>query len=102
MWKPSHLSRDHELLFRRFSNLATGIQTTDPSEKSYLILIRDCLLIEADEPPVYYALVADCDNEVRRAWGRDKDLVHIGFWYRLTMNLLRHAETEFKTVASAS
>ena len=66
MWKPSHRSRDHELLFRRFSNLAIGIRTTDPSEKSYLKWIRDRLLIEADEPPVYYALEADCDNEVRR------------------------------------
>lgn len=102
VWKPSHRSRDHEILFRRFSDLAIAIRTTDSSKESYLKWIRDRLLIEADEPPVYYALEADCDNEVRHAWGRDKDVVHIGPWYRLTMNLLRHAETEFKTVASAS
>ena len=95
VWGPSHLARDHEMLFRRFSALAIEIRTSTPSAEAHNRWIKERVTIETDELPVYRALEADCDNEVRRAWGRDRELVHIGSWYRLTMNILRHAEAQF-------
>lgn len=92
-------TRDHEFLFRRFSDLAISIRTAkEPTEDVYKGWIETRLDIEASEPPVYWALEADCDNEVRRAWGKDKKLIPIGLWYRITMNWLRHAEKAFEPV----
>jgi hypothetical protein len=49
------------------------------------------LEIEADEPPIYWALDADCDNEVCVAWGKDKSagLVELTRIQRLLMNFYR-------------
>jgi len=75
VWAPSHKSRDHEILFKRFSNLAVQIRTTQASEKAYGEWLKERINIETEEPPIYNALEADCDNEVRRAWGRDEKII---------------------------
>ncbi|MDE0394062.1 MAG: hypothetical protein OYK82_04705 [Gammaproteobacteria bacterium] len=56
--------------------------------------------IEAGEPPIYTALEADCDNEVRRAWGLDREMVQISRRHRLTMNVCRHAAMHYDTKAA--
>ena len=96
VWGLSHRARDHGMLHRRFSDLAIDIRTTSPSSDSYEKWVKERINIEADEQPIYWALEADCDNEVRRAWGKDKELVQIGWWARLTMYWLRQAETAFE------
>ena len=98
VWGPSHCARDHEMLFRRFSDLAIDIRTTTQDPESHAKWVTERITIETDEPPIYWALEADCDNEVRRAWGRDKELILIGWWARLTMYCHRHAEATFGLV----
>lgn len=95
MRAPSHRARDHEMLFRSFSNLAIKVRTEPVSERAYDEWEKERIEIEKDEPPIYIALEADCDNEVRRAWGRTNSMVKIGFWSRLTMNWIRHAERSY-------
>lgn len=96
VWKPSHRSRDHEVLFRRFSVLASDLRTGALSADSYAKWKKERVMIEAEEPPVYVALANDCHNEVNRARDTSVPLVEIGRWYRCTMNLLRHAEMRFE------
>ena len=97
VWGLSHLARDHEILFRRFSDLAIAIRTTvSPTQESYAEWLQKRISIEADEPPIYWALEADCDNEVRRARGKDEKLIQIDWWARLTMYWRRHAESVFE------
>lgn len=96
VWAPSHRARDHEILFRRFSDLAIKIRTTPASEDAYDGWVKERIEIETDEPPIFIALEADCDNEVRRAWGRTREMIKIGWWSRLTMNLIRHAERHYE------
>ena len=101
VWNPSHKARDHEMLFRQFGELAIGIRTaTKPDRTSYDAWLKERMNIETNEPPIYWALEADCDNEVRRAWGegRDKKLVDIGWLSRLTMNLHRHDKISFQEI----
>src|SRR4051794_26368239 len=64
-------ARDHELLFQRFSELARRARkVAKPTEAEVATWEDDKLIIEAEEPPTYRALEADCYNEVCRAWGR--------------------------------
>ena len=102
VWGMSHRARDHELLFRRFSNLAIRIRTEKSSEDVYKEWVKERITIEMDEPPIYCALEADCDNEVRRAWGRDKELVKIGLWYRATMYVARWSQKNFEPVPKST
>lgn len=91
VWAPSHRARDHEMLFRRFSTLAITIRTEPQDRQHYDLWVKERVSIEADELPIYKALEADCDNEVRRALGRTAEMVRIDWLSRVTMNWLRHA-----------
>ena len=93
VWKPSHRSRDHEVLFRRFSDLAIDLRTNAPSEENYAKWKKARIAIEADEPPVYWALAEDCHNEVIRLTDKPFNLVDIPLYRRMTMNVLRYAGT---------
>ena len=99
VWGLSHRARDHEMLFRRFSELAVKIRTEEGTETSCKEWLNERISIETDEPPIYWALEADCDNEVRRAWDRDEELVKIDRWFRWTMHLFKHSTREFKLVS---
>lgn len=98
VWSPSHRARDHEILFRRFSDLAILIRSSDRTATNLQAWIKQRIMIESDEPPIFYALEADCDNQVRRAWGRVGELVRIGWWRRQTMYWLRHVNAKFPEV----
>ena len=97
VWSPSHLARDHEILFRRFSDLAIDIRSGEQKhdKSTYVALVKQRISIETNEPPTYLALEASCDNEVRRAWGRTNKLLKIGIWSLLTMYFLRHSRLNF-------
>ena len=109
VWGVSRRTRDHEILHRRFSDLATSIRTKPRTDEAYADWVSARIAIESDEPPIYWAVEADCDNEVRRAWGRDQELAQIGWWPRLTMHLQprltmhlqRHANRSFHATRSA-
>lgn len=54
--------------------------------------------IEADEPPIYWALEADCFNEVLYARDRDRnDLVELEWYHRLAMNYLHFDKEHLKS-----
>ena len=97
VWSPSHRARDHEMLFRRFSDLVIEIRTNrSRNDEDLAKLTERRLLIEKDELPVYWALEADCDNEVRRAWGKNDKLVFFDWWSRLTMYWHRHSQAVYE------
>ena len=100
-----HRARDHEVLFRRFSDLAVKIRTsshdeTEHGDEYYKEWVKERINIEKDEPPIYMALEADCDNEVRHALGRTEGIVKIGWWSRFAMHLLRQERKKFLPEAS--
>lgn len=97
VWGISHRARDHEILHKRFSDLAVSIRTTLPSGEAYRGWLARRIEIESDEPPIHWALEADYDNEVRLARGRS-DLARIGWWPRLTMYYQRHTKHTFPNV----
>jgi hypothetical protein len=68
----SQRAKDHQLLHRRFTDLAADLlKLGEPTAQAVAALEARRLDIEADEPPVYWALEADCYNEVTIAWGRE-------------------------------
>lgn len=92
-----HKTRDHELLYRRFNDLSIQMKiVASPTEEDVRLFKRKILEIEADEPPVFWALEASCDNEVTIAWGREKNagLVTLGFWKTLLMNWVTFSKAE--------
>ena len=95
VWAPSHRARDHHLLHGRFAALLIQIRSGEWTEENRVRWDAERHKIEKDEPPIFYALEADCDNQVRRAWGRTKSMVEIGWWSRRTMYFLRHAPRQF-------
>jgi hypothetical protein len=91
-------ARDHLLLHRSYSDLASDIRTKqEPTQDAYQSWLDRRIKIEAEEPPIYWALEASCDNEVTSAWDRDKKhgLVPLTRWQRLMMNFLTFHKVEF-------
>lgn len=93
----SHRARDHEMLYRRFSQLANDIAiTASPTEQNYRQWVSRRLEIEADEPPIYCALDVSCHNQVVQAWGvKAEKASPLGFWQRALMHLVRFSGTSF-------
>ena len=92
---PSHKSRDHQMLYGRFSELAIKIRARPISEDLYYDCVAERIRIESKEYPVYYALDVDCHNEVCQALGADDKMRKITWWQRFTRNLCCHAGEEF-------
>ena len=95
VWNPSHRARDHHILHARFSDLMIDVRTNQWDKEKFNLWEERRIRIEKDEPPIFYALEADCDNEVRRAWGRTENMVHISLWKQWTMFVLRHKPDSF-------
>jgi hypothetical protein len=94
----SHKARDHEVLHRGFSDMAVEIRRTiEKTEEDYGKWLAWRVRFEAEEPPIYWALEASCDNEVTAAWGRDETegLVPLGWRHHIFMNWYRFDKTEF-------
>jgi hypothetical protein len=104
VWGFSHRARDHEILYRRFSELAIDLRATSaPSEANLHDWVRRRLAIEADEPAVFWAVEADCWNEVTRAWDRQKaGLAAIPRWCRLVQDWWRFETRDFPVVPPPS
>ena len=94
-WNPSGRERDHKDLHRRFNRLAAKIRETSCTRELLNAWELAWLAIEGDEPLVFKALEADCDNEFRYAWDRTDKLVGIGLWSKFTMYLLRHSKQHY-------
>lgn len=84
----SVMARCHNDLRRRFCLLEAAIAAKPEAKASELARwTEERLNIEADEPPVYVALDLQCDNELRRATGRDPE--PLGRFMGLTAHWLR-------------
>lgn len=80
-------ARDHQILHQRFTRLAQAVRSVpDGTPEQVAAWTRERLDIEADEPPVLWALEADCYNEVCRTLGREDAVVRIAFWRRALRN----------------
>ena len=90
----------HRRLHDKFSDLAIEIRTSKEPQENYNSWIACRLRIEQGEPAIFWALEADCDNEVRRAWKQDRELAVIGWWSRTTMYIFRHAKKFFPLEAN--
>ncbi|MCY4304580.1 MAG: hypothetical protein OXC62_07375 [Aestuariivita sp.] len=94
VYAPATKASTHQELRNRFSDLAIDMDTNcenDDLNKWQEKRLR----IEQSEFPVYCAVEADSDNEVRRAWGLDEELARISFFQRLTMYVWRYEQSPF-------
>ena len=95
VWAPSHKARDHHLLHGRFSDLMIQIRSQEQTEENFKNWEAEKYRIEKDEPPIFYALEADCDNQIRRALGRDQVIVPVNWWQKVTMYIWRYSTHVF-------
>jgi len=89
----SHRATQHRELKRQFCALERRLVKARTSDEIQEIQ-ADRLLIEADEPPIFRALDAQCHNDILIAKGyspiRDRCQFHIPRWYqRWTANWFR-------------
>jgi hypothetical protein len=70
-YSPGSRARDHIILHQRFSSLlAETMRISVPSDQEIRNWTAERLRIEADEPPIFWALEKDCHNEVCFARGK--------------------------------
>lgn len=87
----SQKARDHEQLYRRFVELGIKARQSAATDDGVQALTIERERIEADEPPVFWLLEADCDNETTIAWGLDhkNGLVPLSWYHIWLMNFWR-------------
>jgi hypothetical protein len=73
----SHKARDHDALAKRFSELLRDIRMTAPQDRAVRQWECRRITIETDEPPIFWAVEADCFNEVCRAKGRNPKALNV-------------------------
>ena len=102
VWAPANRARNHQWLHFKFSDLMIAIQTGEHTKENYLHWDADRRQIEKDEPAVFYALEADCDNQARRAWDRTDEMVKMRWWHRWFMYLIRFDHQSFPSENQAT
>lgn len=95
----SHRARDHEVLYRRFMELAVRVvRTENPSPSDLRGWRAQRLEIETDEPQIYRALDASCHNELILAGGLDTGkMLKFSRWQRWFKNVLPYSGESFKS-----
>ena len=91
VYNPAEKASLHKSLYRSFTILAGEIVATpgDPDESTLSEWNKRIHALYAEEPPVYRALLAHCDNQVTIALGADKGYFVDLLWYhRLLRNLI--------------
>lgn len=94
----SHKARDHELLYRRFTDLARRLYDFETPE----LARREQKDIERDEPPQIPLLVDFCHWETAIAFGCDPGIERPGPWARMTMHFLDFAKSRANAVPTAT
>jgi hypothetical protein len=96
VYSPSIKAAEHAELHRRFSDLLASIRSAEAAGPDRLRQWEvDRLTIEANEPPTYWALEADCWNETARAMGRRKEPFNRIGWRRPLKHLVRFEGADF-------
>ncbi|HMR33956.1 MAG TPA: hypothetical protein PKA13_21555 [Geminicoccaceae bacterium] len=101
VYSPAVRACDHDRLYRCFAELAGSIASeAAPTDAHLRAWAGQRIKIEADEPPVFWAVEADCYNEVARAWGRTKEpLNQLALWQRPIKHFVRFEGTDFAASA---
>ena len=81
-WNLTHKARDHEMLARRWHDLACRININQASERAVEEWRVGEHAILADEPPTFYALNAACHNAVCQARGSGREYMQRIRWWR--------------------
>ena len=99
-WNLTHKARDHEILARRWHDLACRINITQASEQAVEEWRVGEHAILADEPPTFYALNAACHNAVCQARGSGREhMQRIRWWHRALRHWLRFSPETFPRYA---
>ncbi len=90
VWNLNQKSREHEVLRHRYQNLLEQIRMKQNPEQSDLYDWRTTRIkIQADEPPMHWALVNDCYYDVARSWDLRPKNKACPIWLRPFMNWFR-------------
>jgi hypothetical protein len=97
VYAPAIRAGEHERLHRRFTELAIAIKRcVQPTELDLSKWEAERLIIEADEPPIFWAVDADCFNETARLLGQTKEPFNIvGWWRRPLKHFIRFEGQNF-------
>lgn len=98
VYNPAEKLALHKSLYRSFVTLySTIISTTEADEKTLADWNKAIYMLYADEPPVYRALLAHCDNQVVIALGAEqqKYFVDLRWYHILFRNFLTFQESDF-------
>ena len=96
----THKARDHEILARRFFDMAKRINVVEADVDSVEGWRANILDIYGDEPPTYYALNAECHNAVCQARGTPKEhMQRVQWWQHWLRNWLRFSTRDFPKYA---
>ena len=87
----------HKSLYYRFTVLHGNVLANPDADKKMLVeWTKEIHALYADEPPVYRALLAHCDNQVAIALDADKGFfVKLNLWHRWLRNLIPFQGAEF-------
>ena len=100
VWNLTHTARDHELLARRFYDLATRIAVHEATAATVDRWRAEMLDIWGDEPATYHALNAECHNAVAQAIGADTgEMQRVRWWHHRLRHWVRFSPTSFPTYA---
>ncbi|MDA7968811.1 MAG: hypothetical protein MPK31_07805 [Gammaproteobacteria bacterium] len=99
IFRPAEKAGLHRSLYRSFTLLAGAISSTaNPDEATRAEWTRNIHALYAEEPPVFRALLAHCDNQVAIALGARHDddyFVDLKLHQRLLRNFLPFQDTDF-------
>ncbi len=97
VYNPAEKSALHRSLYRGFTILAGTIAATTEADTTTLAgWTKTIHALYAEEPPVYRALLAHCDNQVAIAMNADPGyFVDLSWYHRLLRNLWAFQGTEF-------
>jgi hypothetical protein len=99
VWGTVRAARLHSDLARRFSDLEREMVTAQPTADALRSFQSKRVLIEADEPPIKFALDVLCHNELVRAMGINQ-YREVTLPQRLLAHFLPFANAEFPPKAA--
>ena len=96
VWGLTNRARDHELLARRFYELAKRINVYRADDEAVEAWRVGMLDICRDEPAVFHALNAECGNAATQALGHDEhEMQRIQWWQRALRHWWRFSAKDF-------
>lgn len=103
VWNLTDRARDHEILARRFYQIAKSINVEEADPEQIENWRTEILSAFQEEPAVFYALHAECYNAATRALGYGDDkLRNISRWRYHLRNWVRFSAGDFPPMRGES